>query len=76
MSQKHAFLTKWVFWKFFSSFSVTVLGKDLWFFALRSVTQEASFELSKSTFRKVFRFFNVRGDPYPYTVAVDSAPAL
>ena len=29
-----------------------VLGKDLWFFALRSVPPDASFEPSKSTFQK------------------------
>ena len=45
-------------------FSVTLLGKDLWFFAMRPVPQDASFELSKSTFRKHFRFFTIRGDPF------------
>ena len=39
-----------IFWRFFWIFSVTVLGKDLWFFALRSLHQDTSFELSKSTF--------------------------
>ena len=48
------------FWRFFLIFSVTVLGKDLWFFALRSVPQDAAFELSKSTFRINFRFFTIR----------------
>ena len=39
------------FWWFFLIFSVTVIGKDLWFFfALRSVHQGTSLELSKSTF--------------------------
>ena len=33
-------------------FSITVLGKVLWFFALFLVPNDASFELSKSTFRK------------------------
>ena len=49
------------FLRFFVIFSVTILGKDLWFSALRSVPQDASFELSKSTFRKNFKFFTIGG---------------
>ena len=49
------------FWCFFLIFSVTILGKVLWFFALRSVPQDASFELSKSTLGKNFNFFTIRG---------------
>ena len=52
------------FWRFFLIFSLTVLSKDLRFFALHSVPQDASFELSKSTFRKNFRFFTIKGDPF------------
>ena len=37
--------------------------KDLWFFALHSVPQDASFDLSKSTLRNNFIFFTIRGDP-------------
>ena len=51
------------FWWFFLIFSVTVLGKDLWFFALRSVHQDASFVLSKSTLRKNQIFYHT-GDPF------------
>ena len=46
------FLEIRIFLRFFLIFPVTVLGKDLWFFALRSVHQDVSFELSKSTFGK------------------------
>ena len=37
------------FWWFFLIFSETVLCKELKFFALHSVNQDTSFELSKST---------------------------
>ena len=37
------------FWWFFLIFTETVLRKELKFFALHSVNQDASFELSKST---------------------------
>ena len=40
------------FWWVFLILSVKVLGKELWFFVLRSVPQDASFELVKSTLRK------------------------
>ena len=46
---------------FFLIFSVMVLNKYLWFFALCSVSKDASFELSKSTFRKNFKFLTIRG---------------
>ena len=58
-------------------FSVAVLDKDLWFFALRLLPQDASYELSKSTLRNYFRFFTIKGgvkislfgftSSYPYT---------
>ena len=41
-----------------------VLCRELRFFALHSVHQNPSFELSKSTFRQFFRFFTLRGDPF------------
>ena len=34
------------------------------FFVLRSVPQGISFELSKSSFGKKFKFFTIRGDPF------------
>ena len=40
-----------------------VLCRKLWFFALDSVHQNPSFELSKSTIRQFFIFFTIRGDP-------------
>ena len=49
------------FWWFFLIFSVTVLDKDLWFFALRLMHQDASFELSKSTFGKKILIFHHKG---------------
>ena len=39
-----------IFWRFFFILSETVLCKELGIFALRSVHQDASFELSESTF--------------------------
>ena len=53
-----------IFLRFFLFFSETILCKELRFFALHSVHQDASFELSKSTIRQFFRFFTHRGDPY------------
>ena len=52
------------FSRFFLIFSKTILCKDLRFFALHSVHQDASFELSKLTIGQFFRFFTHRGDPY------------
>ena len=48
------FLGKLAFLKVFLDFLKTGSGKDLWIFALRSVPQDASFELSKPTFRQTF----------------------
>ena len=63
MSQNRHFWGKLEFFEFFIIiFSVTVLGKDRCFFVLRSVPQDASFELSKTTFVKHFKFFAIR-DP-------------
>ena len=50
-----------IFGSFFFIFLVTVYGKDQWFYALRSVTQGASFELLKSTLRKKSWFFHHKG---------------
>ena len=44
-------------------FSESVLGKELGFFALHSVHQDASFELSKMAFSQFFKMFNIRVDP-------------
>ena len=56
---KNAFLT--IFRQFFLIFSRTVLSRELRFFVLRSVSQNAQFELSKTTFGTVFKFFTIRG---------------
>ena len=56
---KNAFLT--IFMQFFLIFSRTVLCRGLVFFALRSVSQNASFELSKTTFEIFFKYFTIRG---------------
>ena len=37
--------------------------EELWLFALRSMHQDASFELSKTVFEIFFIFFIIRGDP-------------
>ena len=52
------------FWRYFLIFSEIVLGKDLGVFALGSVHQDASFELSKSITQKYYHFFTMRGDLY------------
>ena len=52
------------FWWFFFIFSVKILSKDLVFFVLRSVHQDTSFELSKSTFRKISKNLTILGDPF------------
>ena len=44
--------------------SKAMLCGELGFFALHSVPQDASFELSKKGFRQFFRFFIIRGDPF------------
>ena len=44
-------------------FSETVLSKELGSFALCSVHQNASFELSKKAFGQFFNIFTIRGDP-------------
>ena len=50
---------------FFLIFSITELGKDLWFFALCSVSQDTSFELSKLTFQKYKqKKITIRGDHF------------
>ena len=66
---------KWAKWSkmtilswFFLIFSEMVLLRELRFFALHSVYQNPSFELSKSTFWQFFRFFILRGDPYDFGV--------
>ena len=46
-------------------FSETILFKELGFFALRSVHQDASLELSKTAFRQFFGFFVTRA-PYDF----------
>ena len=51
------------FGRFFLIFSEMVLCRELRFFALHSVQENPSFELSKSTIRQFFRFFTIRGDP-------------
>jgi len=60
--------SKWakitVFGRFFLFFSEMVLCRELRFFALHSVHQNPSFELSKSTIRQFFIFFTLRGDPF------------
>ena len=53
-----------LFWLNFLIFSKTVLCKELRYFVLHSVHQDAYFELSKSTIRQFFRFFTIRGDPF------------
>ena len=45
-------------------FSRTVLCRGLRFFALRSVSQNAYFQLSKTTFGNIFIFFTISGVPY------------
>ena len=59
--QKLLFLTKIAksvfFYRFFLIFSETVLCRELGFFALHSVHQDASFKLSKSTFLTILPFF-------------------
>ena len=52
------------FRQFFLIFSRTVLSRGLRFFALRSVSKNAYFELSKTTFGNIFKFFTIRGVPY------------
>ena len=49
------------FWQFFWIFPETVVCRDLRFFALHSVHQNPSFELSKSTIQQFFWFFTLRG---------------
>ena len=52
------------FWRLFLIFSETIPCQELGFFALRSVHQDASFELSKTAFGQFFIFFILRGDPF------------
>ena len=47
----------------FLEFLETILCKELRFFALHSVHQDASFELSKTAFGQFFGFFIKRGEP-------------
>ena len=60
--KKWHFLKNWHFWQFFIIYSGTVHGKELRSFALYSVHQDASFELSKTVFGEI-QFFTIRGDP-------------
>ena len=55
-----------IFWRFLQIYSGTVHCRDLGSFALYSVHQDASFELSKSIFRQFFIFFTLRGDPFDW----------
>ena len=48
--------------------SELVRCRELRFFALDSVHQTSSFELSKSKLKKLFKFFIQRGDPYDFGV--------
>ena len=41
-----------------------VLYKGLPFLALRSVSQNALFDISKTTFRNIFKIFTIGGVPY------------
>ena len=52
-----------ILWSFSCFFLETVLCKMLGFFALHSVQQDTSFELSKASFGQFFIFFIMRGDP-------------
>ena len=58
--QKYIVLTKNTkngnFWRFFLIFSVTILLKEMGSFALRSVYQNASFELSNTAFGQFLKF--------------------
>ena len=62
--QKWTFFGKFAFWRLFLISSVMVLSKGLWFFALRSVHQDSSFELSKSTFGKKIQIFHPKEGPF------------
>ena len=57
LEEKSAILAVFLF------FLVSVLCKELSFFALHSVHHNPSFELSKSTIQHFFVFFTKRGDP-------------
>ena len=62
--EKIAFLKKMgIFLQFFFIYSGTVHGRELRSFALYSVHQDASFELSKTVFGEKNQFFTIRGDP-------------
>ena len=49
------------FWQFFVIFLRTVLRRGLRFFALRSVSLNALFEVSKTIFGNIYQFFTIRG---------------
>ena len=49
------------FCQFFWIFSETVVFRDMRFFALHSVHQNPSLELSNSTIRQIFLFFSIKG---------------
>ena len=51
------------FWRFFLTFSVTIILKEMGSFALRSVHQNGSFELSNTAFGQSLKLFAIRGDP-------------
>ena len=54
------------FLRFFLIFSETILWTELRFFALHSVHHDASFELSKSTIRRFFRFCMTSGTSWKH----------
>ena len=53
----------WPFWPVFLDFFIKGLCRELRFFALHSVHQNPSFELSKSTF---FLIFHPKGGPFRF----------
>ena len=57
------FWLNWIYLEVIPIFSVFVLCKELGSFALHSVHQDASFELSKTAFGQRFKIFTIRGDP-------------
>ena len=59
----HCFIKTANLWQLFLIFSRTVLCRELWFFELRSVFQNAKFKLLKTTIGNDFKFFTL-GVPY------------
>ena len=62
-SKKWHFWKNRHFWQFFLILSGMVHCRELGSFALHSVHQDASFELSKLRFKQFFKIFIIRGDP-------------